>query len=375
MEVRAMDVVTGHNYSEDPMVIIDEATADFCEDPGTILYFSSASVFNDLTALIRQKYPNTNSFGATTSYSFFEDRKCSEEYGTATVIIGFGDTFDCSGGVIEEINMHPIEFAPAVERCMNEVEEENTVCLTFTTAFFGAEELVLDTLASVIGNKPIHVAGSSCGNEGKDRVTYVAHNGLVYSSASIFIFVHNKCGRVGVIKQDMFKPMRMEFRATSVDVRKRIIYELDGKPAAVQLAKSLHYELYEIGDHLADYGLGRRVGDVTYTTEFAGITRNKGVEMLAAVYGGTRVCLLERGKYDKCLVEMIDAVRKKIAKPRLMIYVNCISLTNFYKEINWMGVFSAGLATLAPKFAGISGYGEQLDRTNINKTIVGIAFE
>ncbi|MBP5331437.1 MAG: hypothetical protein J6Y89_06265 [Lachnospiraceae bacterium] len=370
-----MDLVTGHSYSKDPSVIVDEATADFSDNPGTILYFSPSSVFEELTAQLSQKYPNVPSYGATTSYSFFEGRRCTEEYGIGTVIVAFGDSFECSGGVIEEILMHPIEFAPVIERSMNEVEQENTVCLTLTTAFFGAEELVLDTLASVIGDRPIHVAGSSCGNETNDRITYVACNGTVYSSASVFLFIHNKCGRVEVIKQDMFVPMRTEFRATSVDVRKRIIHELDGKPAAVQMAKNLHYELYELNEHLLDYGLGRRVGDVVYTTEIMGITRNKGLEMLAGVYGGTRLCLLERGKHDSCLADMVAAVRQRIPQPRFMLYINCISLTKYYKEINWTSVFCAGLGTLAPQFAGISGYGEQLDRININKTLLGIAFE
>ncbi|MCR5330801.1 MAG: hypothetical protein K6E62_06395 [Lachnospiraceae bacterium] len=370
-----MDLVTGHSYSTDPSVIVDEATAQFGDDPGTILYFSPSSVFKELTALISKKFPGSRIFGATTGYSFFEGRKTADEYGAGTVVVGFGDSYECSGGVIEEILMHPIEFAPVVERCMNEVEQDNTVCLTFTTAFYGAEELILDTIASVIGDRPIHVAGSSCGNVNSDRNTYVSYNGTVYDSAALFMFVHNKLGRIEVIKQDMFIPMRTEFRATSVDVRKRIVYELDGKPAAVQLAKNLHYELYELGDHLMDYGLGRRVGDIVYTTEILGITRAKGLEMLAGVYGGTRVCIVERAKHDSCLADMIANVRQKIAKPRFMLYVNCISLTQFYKEIGWMSVFCAGLGTLADQFAGISGYGEQLDRININKTIVGIAFE
>ena len=370
-----MDIVTGYSYSEDPKAIVSEATASFGVHPGTILYFSPASVFEGLTRELADKYPHEQLFGATTNYSFFADIKCSEEYGAGTVIVAFGDSFDCSGGVIEEIIMHPIEFAPVVARCMNEVEEENTVCLTFTTAFFGAEELVLDTLASVIGDRKIHVAGSSCANEKYDRVTYVAHNGIIYSSASIFLFVHNRKGRISVVKQDLFVPMRAEFRATSVDVRKRIVYELDGKPAASEMARHLHYELYELDEHLADYGLGRKIGDELYMTELVKITKEKGLEVLASVFGGTRVCIVERGRYERCLTDMIATIRKEIPQPRFMIYVNCISLTKYYRKINWISVFSAGLGTLAPEFAGISGFGEQLDRNNINKTLVGIAFE
>ncbi|MCR5322986.1 MAG: hypothetical protein K6E85_06930 [Lachnospiraceae bacterium] len=370
-----MDIATGYSYSEDPKTIVSEATASFDRDPGTILFFSPVSVFEGLTRELSEKYPHNQIFGASTYYSFFADRKCSEDYGTGTVIVAFGDSFACRGGVIEEIRMHPIEFAPAVARCMNEVEEGNTVCLTFTTAFFGSEELVLDTLASVIGDKKIHVAGSSCANEKHEKVTYVSYNGTVYSAASIFLFVHNRNGKIAVVKQDLFNPMRAEFRATSVDVRKRIIYELDGKPAAAEMARHLHYELYEMDEHMDDYGLGRIVGDDMYATEIGHITKEKGLEVLASVYGGTRLRIIERGRYDRCVTDMIAKVRKEIPMPRFMLYVNCVSLTRYYRDIDWISIFSAGLNTLAPEFAGISGFGEQLDRIHMNKTLLGIAFE
>ena len=371
----SVDILTGYSYSEDPQTIIREAASGFTEDPGTILYFSPVSVFEKLTQAISLRFPNSRTYGVSTYYSFFEGRNNGSGYGAGTVIIGFGDSFDCSGGVIEDIKMHPVEFAPAIDKELHKVPEENTVCLTFTTAFYGAEELVLDTIASVIGNRDIHVAGSSSGNEKWERTTFVSYNGRVFSSASIFLFVHNRNGRIAVLKQDMFVPMRAEFRATSVDIRKHIIYELDGKPAAAELAKQLHYELYELNEHLHDYGLGRKVGKTLYTTDILKITREKGLEMLAAVYGGMKLCLLERGKYDKCLSNMVAGIRKKIPTPRFMLYVNCISLTTYYQNIGWMDIFTAGLGTLAPAFAGISGYGEQLDRVNINKTLMGIAFE
>ena len=370
-----MSIVTGHSYSEDPKTIIREATSAISGEPGTILFFSPVSVFDKLTRELSLRFPKSHIFGASTRYSFFEGRKCSEEYGPGTVITTFGDSFECSGGVIEDLKMHPIEYAPAVERALREVKEENTVCLEFTTPFFGAEELVLDTLSEVIGDRDIHIVGSSCGNEKLERVSYVSYDGRVYSSAAIFLFVHNKNGRIHVVKQDLFVPMRAEFRATSVDVRKRIIYEFDGKPAASELAKMLHYELYELGDHILDYGIGRKVGDIVYATEVSKITREKGLEMHAAVFGGARLCLLERGKHENCLADMFASVRKVIPHPRFMMYINCMSLTGYYQKIGWTNVFTAGLGTLAPAFTGMSGFGEQLDKVNFNKTLMGIAFE
>ena len=370
-----MELITGHSYSEDPFTIMNEATARFIGNPGTILFFSPVSVFKTLSELLADRFPNTSVFGATTHYSFFENRIISPDRKAGTVIIGFGDSYDCRGGVIEEIRMHPIEYVPAIRRSMEQTKEENTICLTFTTAFFGAEELVLDTVACAIGDRKIPVVGSSCGNEECARNTYVSYNGEVYSSAALYMFIHNRHGRTVVLKQDMFEPKRTVFTATSVDLKKRIIYELDGEPAAMQLARHLHYELYELGDHIDDYGLGRMVGDEIYTTDIAKITKEKGLEMFASVYGGTRLCLLERDRYNACLSDLIASIRRKIPIPRFVMYINCISLTKYYEKIKWLNVFSVGMATIAPIYAGFSGYGEQLGRININKTLLAIAFE
>ena len=370
-----MDLITGHSYSEDPFTIMNEATSEFMGNPGTILFFSPVSVFPVLNELLCERFPNTRIFGATTMYSFFENRRIAPDVGTGTVIIGFGDSFECRGGVIEQIDIHPIEYAPTVKRSLEQIEEENTICLSFTTAFFGAEELVLDTLASVIGNRKIPVVGSSCGNLGDDRITYVSYNGEVYSSASLYIFIHNRRGKTVVLKQDMFEPKRTAFTATSVDLKKRIIYELDGEPAALQLAKQLHYELYELGDHLDDYALGRMVGEEIYSTDIGKITKEKGLEVMAAVYGGTRLCLMERSRYNACLSDIVASIRRQIPSPRFVLYINCTSLTKFYDKIKWLNVFSVGMGTIGPVFAGFSGYGEQLGRININKTLLAIAFE
>ena len=370
-----MELVTGHSYSNDAKVIAEEATAGFTGNPGTVLFFSPVSVFFDLTKLLQDRFTGAKVYGVSTNFSFFENRTVMPDVSPGTVVIGFGDGFDCSGGVIEEIISHPIEFAPAIRRCIEEVGEENTVCLTFTTAFQGAEELVLDSIASVIGDRPIPVAGSSAGHEKWERNTYISANGEVFSSASLFLFVHNKNGRIATIKQDMFEPRRTVFTATSVDLKRRIIYELDGVPAAMQLAKHLHYELYELNDHLNDFGLGRIVGDQIYTTDIAKITREKGLEMFASVFGGTRLCLLERSKYNSCLSNLVARIRKTIPNPKFALYFNCMSLTKYYQEINWLNVFSVGIGTASEGFAGMSGYGEQLGRININKTLLVVAFE
>ena len=371
-----MDIKTGHSYASEAGLIVDEATAGFCENPGTILYFSPLKCFDALTGELRSRFPGTQIIGASTNYAFCDNRMQQKNPDCGTVIIGFGDSFDCYAGVIEEVCAHPVKYENRIRECLAKLDtDENTVCLEFTTAFYGGEELVLDTFADALRGHDIPVAGSTCGNEDWNSITCVSCNGKVYHDACVFMFVHNKEGRVAILKQELYEPTRKIFTADSVDIKKRIIYELNGKPAAEVLAKELHYELFELPDHFSEYALGRIVGDKTYSTDFVKITREKGLEMFASVFGGTRLCILERGKYNSCLSNLAANIRRSISEPRLVLYVNCMSLTKFYREINWLDIFNMGLGTASEKYAGISGYGEQLGRIHINKTLLAIAFE
>ena len=371
-----MDLKTGHSYSDDARLIVEEATADFSCNPGTILFFSPLKCFDELNVVLSEKYPGTQIIGASTNYSFCDNRMQQKDQSCGTVIVDFGDGFDCFGGVIEEVCEHPVEYIFRVRECLNKLDtDENTVCLEFTTAFYGAEELVLDTFASALEGHDIPVAGSSCGNEDWGNITCVSYNGRVYHNACVFLFVHNRQGRIAILKQELYEPTRKYFTADSVDVKKRVVYELNGQPAAEVLAKELHYELFELPDHFAEYALGRAVGEDIYSTDFVKITREKGLEMFASVFGGTRMCILNRGKYNSCLSNVVAQIRKSIPEPRFVLYINCMSLTKFYRQINWLDVFNMGLGSASEVYAGISGYGEQLGRIHVNKTLVAVAFE
>lgn len=368
-----MDIKIGYSYLCDAEGAVGEASKEF-DSPETILFFAPTGMFRQVSAELSRKFPGCTVVGASTHVAFFENRRWDTDEGIT--VVGMGKTYECAGGVIEDIRICPIRYADQVAASVKSLKNtENTVCLSFTNAFFSAEELVLDTLAQGIGKAPIPVVGSTCGNADDSSDTLLSFNGQVYSEASVYLFIHNRCGAVAIAKENLYVPTRRTFTVTSADVANRIVYELDGVPAAIALARSLKKTEGALSERISDYPLGLIEGNEINIAEMHRINPDHSIGMFTSVFAGTRLCLMEPRKYNSCLSDMLDDIRKHISKPGWILYINCMSLTRLYREEDWLPVFTAGLGNLDSPFAGISGYGEQLGRVNMNKSFLAVAFE
>lgn len=371
-----MEIKTGYSYQTEAKAAIDEATKEFAQ-PHTLLFFSSVAMFAAVTKELVEKYPTVDVYGATTSTAFFENRSWFGDKNTAgLVVISFGDSFQCCGGVIEEISNRPIIYASRVQDSLKHFEStENTICLTFINAFRGAEELVLDTLNLALDGTNIKVAGSTCGNETNSSKTMISHNGRVYTDAAIYLLIRNLNGRVKIFRENIFNKTKKIVTATKVDVDERIVYEFNGIPAAEALAKSLYVKPEELMNIVGEHPLGRLEGDDINVVEIYGVIENNALKLHSSVFGGTKLTILELGDYSKCLLDFVADIRREVRNPQFVLFINCMSLTKLYKDNGWLPVFGTGIAAAGQCFAGISGYGEQKDRLNLNKSMLAVVFE
>lgn len=373
-----MELKIGYSYADNAVAAVREACKDFIE-PETILFFSQVSLFEDITRTLSTKYPGCLIVGSTSMISFFEGRFFSEdEENPGTVIVSLGRAYECVGGVIENIKDRPRLAVPDIRKKASQLRTPtDSVCVCFTSAFLVAEELVLDTFNEAIGDMGIPVVGSTAGNADLniDKKTLLAFRGRIYDNACVYLLIHNRLGRIHIYKENMFKPTRNVLTATGVDIDNRIIYELDGMPAAEAYAKALHIDYDRQKEYWDSHPFGRIEGDEINVAEVVGITEEGGLLIMSTVFGGTKVSILEQSNFSDCMAEFVARIRADVPRPSFVIYINCISLTNLYKENDWLPVFGYELGTVADSFVGMSGYGEQLGRTNLNKSLIAIVFE
>jgi hypothetical protein len=350
---------------------ISEATAGF-KAPKLILFFSDIKHFESYTVLLREKYNNGIIIGSTTFAGF-----CKEgAYKDSLIVMGIEDGIECYADVLEEVNRYPVKYVDRIENCINQFKDiTNTVCFEISTGLIGCEELVLSTFNSVLDSKNIPLFGGTAGDYGKAEKTMISLNGTVYENACVFVFIKNLGGKIKLYRENIYKPTEHYFTATKVDVKNRIVYEYDNKPAAKVTADALNTTVEELPKYLDCYPLGRIIGGDMYITANQLITKNNGMAYHARVYNNSKMVLLEPDDYKAVISETIHKVKKDIPQPSLAIMINCLARSILFEQDGYLNEFAKGMSKALGNYIGFAGYGEQLNQQHFNQTMVLAVFE
>lgn len=355
------------NYKE----AVLEATNGI-KSPKMVLFFSSAEHFQEYTVELKKIFETSIVIGSTSFAEFCNDGA----YKSGLVVIGFEDGIECYADVLEDVDKYPIKYTKRISNCVNKIKDySNTVCFEICSALVSCEEFVLSTLNAVLDEKKIPLFGGSSGDEGKAENTMISFNGIVYNKACVFVIIKNMGGKIKLYRENIYKPTDNYFTATKVDLRKRIVYEYDNKPAAEVIAKALNTTIEKLPKYLDNHPIGRIVGDDMYITANKAVCENKGIEYHARVYKNENMVLLEPSDYKETINNTINQIKKDIPKPSLSIMVNCLARSMLFESDGYLNEFAKEMATALGNYIGFSGYGEQLNKQHFNQTMVIAVFE
>lgn len=369
-----MRVSVGVSNSSDTETAIKEAMVEV-KSPSLVLFFAPVSLFKKLSEALHTKFPSTIVIGTTSAYMYSQSGLSYN----SVCIVSFADGIKVSGGVIEEIKRYPMKYAPRVKEAQSVVPHENTVCFEFTTAFSNSEELVLATLNSVCTEFSIPVFGGTAGTNSDETndctESYISYNGAVHTDASVFFFIHNVKGRIALIKENIYTATSSAFTATSVDVKNRIISELDGQPVSKVFCSMLHCIPSELPGYLSIYPLGRMVGSDLYISDFNKIYDDGSISWHTRIYNGTRVCLVKPDDYAAITKQTFDKIHAEIKTASFTLLIHCIARTLYYKQIEYLDEYARLCGKNLSPLAGFSSTGEQLGNVHLNQTMIAAVFE
>lgn len=342
-------------------------------EPATILFFAPNDGFTYYTKALKEQYLYAEVFGVTATTVF--TAKNTED--DALTVCVMDDGVECHGGILEEISRYPDKYKQRITDCANRLTGlSNTVCLEFTAAFYGCEELVLDTLNTALAPYRIPVAGGSTGIKGDACLNLVSYNGVVYEEAAIFLLMHNKNGRICLFREDIFYPTKTSFYATDVNIQKRMVSEFDERPAADVLAEALGVSKEKLSERLLFHPLGRKSGGDIYMTDGNEILPDGSITFYASVYGNTRMVLMNLGDYRTIMQDTIKRIRREVPRPRLSMMINCYSRTQLFRREDFVEEFRTAYEELfGNKFFCFTGFGEQLYGAHLNQTLLMLVFE
>lgn len=344
-------------------------------DPILIVFASEVDNFKTYSKKLHEEFPKTTVIGESSMVLYCSEGSVSHNgLETLTVMSGI----EVQSGVLKDITTRPEKHASEITDCLSKMSStNNTICVEFCTAFVNSEELILDTFKSVLKNTGIEICGSSAGKEYdfSDFTNLISLNGEVFGEACVYAFVRNMNGRIGLFKENMYRPTEHKFTVTDADVDERIVYEFDNRPAGEVFRQTLRIGPESYADNLLFHPIGRLVGDEVFITQGLSVNEDDSMTFFAKVYNRTNVVVLELEDINKTWGTTAERIKEEGYKPSFSIVFNCSARTLIFEHMNKLIEYSDALSEYYGKYIGLSGFGEQLRFEHLNQTMVIAVFE
>lgn len=343
-------------------------------EPVLIIFTSDNANFSWYSRMLSNSFPGAVVIGATSNVMY--SPLGVSRVGISVMAITSGISVTC--GALFNVSRYPGRSSDSITSALEDIDKENTVCLEFNASVGNCEELVMDTFREAMGDTGIPICGCTAAvAENPERQSAVSLNGIPYVDACVFAIIHNEMGRVGVIKENIFRPTEHFFTATDVDCDARRVYEFDHKPATGVVASAMQIPVDELMVNSFFHPLGRvENGDLNTIAVHKADEKDMSMSFFSRIYNQTRVSLLEPiDPIEDVWAQTSARVHELIPDPSFSFVINCFLRMRYFTEMGKMLDYNDTLARDYGDFIGASAYGEQFLYKHINQTMLILVFE
>lgn len=230
-----------------------------------------------------------------------------------------------------------------------------------------AEERLVSSLYTALGGVPL--VGGSAGDDLRFEATHVFHGGHFARDSAVLAYVETLLPFRG-LQFHHFVPTEARMVITDAIPERRIVTELNGRPAAQEYARSIGYEVSGLdAGAFAEHPLLFRVDDQYFVRSVA----QRGVDDSLTFFGAIEPgIVLQVGRS----VDPVAAIRAGLA-PRggegpAEVVLGCDSVL---RRIEFEGSGLApevGRVLAEHRVFGFSTYGEQFNALHVNQTFTGV---
>lgn len=372
------EVVITHNSN------IDSAINELCSklknrpDSYQAAIFLAAINYNfeELSVKIKERFPNTEVIGASTAGEITPEGFTNN----SIVLTTMRDANTKTHGVfIEHGSKYPIASKKNIENALSAcgirtndpMSHKNAFAISFTNGVFNAEESVLSTFYSIIGNDNFPLAGGTAGFTGNEAKTYVSYNGQSTQDGAVMLFVKTPC-KFDIRQEDIFNPTGKTFFVNESDVVNRCLKRLNGKPAKTAYAELLGVSEASAESMTFENPFGRFLDGEIHIAALADFTPAKEIHTFARVVPNSTLELMHIGDPLEKAQETCSGIKAAIPYPKFTLMMTCITRTMAFQRMNISNKIISKYNETFPVFAGFSVYGEQKGRIHCNQTLVTI---
>lgn len=281
---------------------------------------------------------------------------------------------------MKDISKYPIFYrndllAAAKEISINvtskQISEEG-VALVFPNGLLGAEEKMLSIVNSVFDYEGFPIYGGTAGDDAKFVQTFVSVNGEISSTGGAVVFMKPVLDLL-IMKENIFKSTGKKLKITKADTEQRIVYEIDGRKAATVYAQALGIKESELARAFMFNPLGRRFNDKIFIASPFQVLPNGAIQFYCQIFQDSVVEILEPMNPLEALQETLTLFTSYFSNIEGVVACNCILRKLQFQSQNMIPNLNKQLSTL-PHLAGFSSYGEQINKSLINQTLVLLGF-
>ncbi|MBN1609656.1 MAG: FIST C-terminal domain-containing protein [Polyangiaceae bacterium] len=232
----------------------------------------------------------------------------------------------------------------------------------------GMEERVVSALYHALPHLPL--VGGSAGDDLAFQTTRVYVDGQFLSDAAVFLLLSTSLP-LRSIRCQHYEPTAEKLVVTEADARRRILYELDGVPAALTYAERVGVP----ADRLSANDFSRaplmvRVGSEYYIRSVRQVNADHSLTLYCAVDRGHILTLGRPGDPLAALDLAFRQAREAAGEPELVLGFDCVLRRLEFQQQR----IDATVARLMQenRVVGFNSYGEQYNSLHVNQTFTGL---
>ena len=231
------------------------------------------------------------------------------------------------------------------------------------------EEPVTRVIQSALGKIPL--IGGSAGDGLDFASTPVYANGRFNNHSAVLTLVRTSHRFEPFITQH-FSSTEDRVVVTAADPTRRLVFELDGKPAAEVYAELLGLKQDELdAKHFATAPLAVVIGGTNYVRSISEALPDGSLKFFCAIEEGLVLRMVRGNDLLENLDNTFSSLRARIGVPMLILGCNCILRRIEIEQKGLTG--SVGELMKLNRVCGFNSYGEQFRGIHINQTFTGIA--
>lgn len=357
---------------------VEEIAAQLHRDPALVLFFASTAYdFEQLTEVFYTKYPNAQVVGVTTTgevgpQGFNTHSLSAQSYSTA---FGKVSTF-----LMQDIEKYPIfdrqqliEVAQSIgiQTTARDIHKQG-LAYVFPVGLKAGEEKMLSVINSMFTYDGFPIFGGTAGDDAKFDVTKVSINGKISTTGGATVFMKPNVD-FSIYKENIFESTGHRVKITKADAEKRIVYEMNNRPAAQVYAELIGTTVSNLSSQLSFHPLGRKFNDDFLIASPFEALPDGSVSFYCQVYEGANVEILKPKDAVAEMKHTLIDFQQRFTQLEGVLACNCILRKLQFENERLFPALNEELKKL-PNLCGFSSYGEQLNKSQLNQTLLLIGF-